>query len=110
MMLTATRRYLGIPVAVSVLLFSGAASAQVGDADVSGAVTDPSGAPVSVARLLLPNEDSGVVRAIVTDSEGRYRFPALAPGRYSLKAEAPGFRAASVTGIRAARGRRPALK
>src|SRR5438477_11048701 len=73
--------------------------AQVGDAELSGVVTDPSGAPVAGAKLSLTNEDSGVNRALLADTEGRYRFPALAPGRYSLKTEAVGFRSASVTGI-----------
>ena len=61
------------------------ALAQVGDAELSGIVTDPSGAPVSGAKLSLANEDSGVNRAVIADTEGRYRFPALAPGRYVLK-------------------------
>jgi outer membrane receptor protein involved in Fe transport len=81
------------------LLSSGAAFAQVGDAEVAGAVTDPSGAPVAGAKVSLTNDDTGVSRAVVADNDGRYLFPALAPGRYSLKAEAPGFRTESVTGI-----------
>ncbi len=72
---------------------------QVGDAELSGVVTDPSGAPVAAAKVALTNDDSGVHRAVVTDSEGRYVFPALAPGRYSLKTEAQGFRGSAVTGI-----------
>jgi outer membrane receptor protein involved in Fe transport len=75
------------------------ALAQVGDAELSGIVTDPSGAPVASAKLSLINEDSGVSRALPADAEGRYRFPALAPGRYSLKVEAAGFRSSSLTGI-----------
>jgi hypothetical protein len=73
--------------------------AQVGDAELSGVINDPSGAPVAAAKVSLINEDSGVNRTIVGDAEGRYRFPALAPGRYSLKAEATGFRSESITGI-----------
>ena len=38
-------------------------------------------------------------RALLTDAEGHYHFPALAPGRYSLKTEASGFRTSSLTGI-----------
>ena len=83
------------------------AFAQVGDAELAGIVTDPSGTAVAAVKLSLTNEDSGVNRSVVTDAEGRYRFPALAPGRYSLKTEAPGFRSESVTGIRAERGHSP---
>src|SRR5260370_26469749 len=39
------------------------------------------------------------MRAVVTDTEVHSRFAALAPGRYSLKTEAVGFRGASLTGI-----------
>ncbi len=73
--------------------------AQVGDAELFGIVTDPSGGPVAGAKLSLTNEESGVARASLADTEGRYHFPALAPGRYSLKTEAVGFRTAGVTGI-----------
>jgi hypothetical protein len=34
-----------------------------------------------------------VARTTVTDAEGRYRFPALPPGSYTLKAELSGFAA-----------------
>ena len=74
-------------------------AAQVGDAELFGIVTDPSGGPVAGAKLSLTNEESGVIRASLADAEGRYHFPALAPGRYSLKTEAVGFRTSSVTGI-----------
>ena len=90
---------LRLPRAVAALLLvASAAFAQVGDAEISGVVTDPSGAPVAAAKLSLTNEDSGVNWTALADNEGRYRFPALAPGRYSLKTEAPGFRSASITG------------
>jgi outer membrane receptor protein involved in Fe transport len=89
-------------VLLAVLAFLATAAiafAQVGDAELAGIVTDPSGAPVASAKLSLLNEDSGVNRALLTDAEGHYRFPALAPGRYSLKTEASGFRSSSLAGI-----------
>lgn len=72
---------------------------QVGDAELAGAVTDPSGSPVAAAKLTLTNDESGVQRSAASDSAGRYVFPALAPGRYSLKTEAAGFRTATITQI-----------
>src|SRR5215472_12005788 len=89
-------RFLALAVFVSLAAI---AFSQVGDAELAGVINDPSGAPVTTAKVSLINEDSGVIRAVVADNEGRYRFPALAPGRYSLKTEAPGFRSASITGI-----------
>ena len=97
-----TQKRRGLRVLSAVAAFASLAAvafAQVGDAELAGIVTDPSGTPVAAVKLSLTNEDSGVNRSVVTDAEGRYRFPALAPGKYSLKTEAPGFRSESVTGI-----------
>src|SRR5260370_15250092 len=86
--------------AVMVVLFLAAiAPAQVGDADIAGVVKDPSGAPIAAAKVTLTNQDSGVARTFTADSEGRYRFSAIAPGRYSLKTEATGFRTETITDI-----------
>ncbi|MBZ5621356.1 MAG: carboxypeptidase regulatory-like domain-containing protein [Acidobacteriia bacterium] len=81
------------------LLMGAAASAQSGNAEITGVVKDPSGSPAAGAALSLTNQDSGVARSVVADSEGRYRFPAILPGRYSLKTEATGFRTETVTDI-----------
>src|SRR5215813_9077378 len=89
-------RFLALAVFVSLAAI---AFSQVGDAELAGVINDPSGTPVTTAKVSLINEDSGVIRAVVADNEGRYRFPALAPGRYSLKIEATGFRLESITGI-----------
>ena len=97
---TQKRRALRILAAVATFASLAAmAMAQVGDAELAGIVTDPSGTPVAAVKLSLTNEDSGVNRSVVTDAEGRYRIPALAPGKYSLKTEAPGFRGESINGI-----------
>src|SRR5579864_1089491 len=84
----------------SLAVFSVAvASAQSGNADITGVVKDPSGAPVANATLSLTNQDSGVARSVVADADGRYRFSAILPGRYSLKTEATGFRPETITDI-----------
>src|SRR5260370_32206550 len=86
--------------AVMVVLFlSAAAHAQVGAAEIAGVVKDPSGAPIAGAKVPLTNQDSGVARTFSSDSDGRYRFSAIAPGRYSLKSEATGFRTETITDI-----------
>src|ERR1700737_4170051 len=88
-----------VAAALAALFMTVTASAQVGDAEISGTITDPSGGPVAGAKVSLTNDKSGVNREVVADNEGRYRFPALAPGPYFLKTEAAGFRTESVTGI-----------
>ena len=79
----------------SVLMAFGQAS----DAEIAGTARDTSGGPVAGAMITLSNQDSGFTRNASSDGEGRYRFAALAPGRYSLKLEAPGFKTENVTGI-----------
>src|SRR5690349_5888209 len=86
-------------IAIAVLLLAAMSSAQVGDAEIGGALTDPSGAPVASAKVTLTNQDTGVTRAFSSDSDGRYRFTSLAPGRYSLRIEASGFRTETVTEV-----------
>jgi hypothetical protein len=76
---------------------TGLAVAQVGDAEMAGSVKDPTGAPVPSAKLTLTNQDSGVARSTNSDGDGRYHFAAILPGRYSIKAEATGFRTETVT-------------
>ncbi len=81
------------------LLTATLAVAQLGDAEITGLVKDPSNAPIPGATLTLVNEDSGVTRTATSDEVGRYRLLALPPGRYSLKVELPGFRPETITGI-----------
>jgi hypothetical protein len=59
---------------------------------LSGRATDPSGAVVRGASLVVQNLDTGVIQAGRTNANGLYRFPALTPGSYSIQASAKGFR------------------
>jgi carboxypeptidase family protein len=58
---------------------------------ITGEVTDPSGAIVAGATVTITNSQTNVSRATETNSAGDYSFPALQPGIYNLKAEMPGF-------------------
>jgi hypothetical protein len=69
---------------------------QIADADgrpakVSGIVTDPQGAVVPFAVVVLTNKENGDSRWINADGEGAYEFLDVPAGRYSLKIEAVGF-------------------
>src|SRR5438874_7578364 len=75
------------------------AGAQASDAEITGIIKDQSAAPIVGTTVTLTNEDSGFIRTNTTDSEGRYRFVALPPGRYSIKTAATGFKPEIVTGI-----------
>ncbi len=56
-----------------------------------GTVTDPSGASVVHAAVTLTNTSTNSVRTTTTGTQGDYTFLSLAPGRYNLAIEAPGF-------------------
>ena len=65
---------------------------------IVGVVTDPSGALVTGARVVLTS-DAGVRRETVTGGSGRYTFPLLDPGSYRLEVSQSGFASAKVQGI-----------
>lgn len=58
---------------------------------IEGTVTDASGAVLPGVTVTLTNTESGVARIEVSDAQGRYRFVALQPARYSIKTELQGF-------------------
>ncbi len=58
---------------------------------IVGQVTDPSDAAVPGAVVTITNRETGLYRSVTTDDAGRFTFPQLKPGAYSVKAEAPGF-------------------
>ncbi len=66
---------------------------------IRGQVTDPSGAPVPNAALLIRNTDTGYTRQLSTDSDGRYVAPNLPIGTYSVEATAPSFAPLRQNGI-----------
>jgi hypothetical protein len=56
-----------------------------------GLVVDPTGLAVTEAKVGLMNTMTGGEWTTATDSEGSYQFPRVAPGRYRVTAEKPGF-------------------
>ena len=84
----------------SLLFFcaAGALAAQSPTASIHGQVTDPSGAAVTEAAVLLTTPSGGSMDT-VTNKEGFYEFKDLAPGNYEIKAVAKGFALFDKTGI-----------
>jgi len=62
--------------------------------EVTGRVTDPSGAVIPGASLTLTNVNTSGVRNVVTTEPGTYTFPSIPPGVYRLRTELPGFKTA----------------
>ena len=67
--------------------------------DISGRVTDPSGAGVPTAAVTLTNTATNAARTENTTGEGLYTFTAVPPGIYDIKVEHPGFRTVSSTNV-----------
>lgn len=78
--------------AFSLLLASLCQPVHAQSAAVSGLVLDPSGASVPHAQITFTNERTGDVQRSKTNGVGMYSLPFVHPGRYSLSAEAAGFK------------------
>jgi hypothetical protein len=59
---------------------------------LGGRVTDPSGAIVPGAVVVVRNLATGVQQSAETNHAGLYRFPVVMPGNYSITAGLKGFR------------------
>jgi hypothetical protein len=68
-----------------------AAQQTVTSASLSGRIEDATAAVVNGANLVATNLATGQKWTTSTDSEGRYRFPYLQVGDYSLSVQATGF-------------------
>src|SRR5512147_2003879 len=68
-----------------------AATAPAGSGLLSGRVTSAEGAPVRRAQIQLIGSDGGARKVATTDNEGRYSFPQLPPGRYTIRASKGGY-------------------
>lgn len=67
--------------------------------ELTGSVTDPSGAGIVGAKISLIREETGVALATTSLDIGVYRFTNLQPGAYTLRVTAPGFAETRVSGI-----------
>ena len=52
---------------------------------------DVTGAAIAGATVTIISTDNGLKRSVKTDEDGRFNFPQLKPGPYSVKAEAEQF-------------------
>ena len=73
------------------LIPAASAVAQVDRAVLEGTVTDPTGAVMRGARVQVLAVDSGISEEQQANSNGYYRFPGLAVGRYTVTVTSPKF-------------------
>ena len=78
--------------AAAALLAAAGAAAQVTTGKLIGRVTDETGAPLAGATVTVASPALlGGPRVEQTGADGRYEFPSLAPGVYSVRVERDGF-------------------
>ena len=82
---------LAILLAAFTILFATHALAQ--EATIVGTVTDPTGAAVPSADIVITNTDTGVTRSLPSNGDGQYVAPDLVIGHYNVRVSATGFKA-----------------
>lgn len=66
---------------------------------ITGTVTDPSGAAVSGASVVIANTDRGITRQTTSNSSGEYNQSALPQGNYDVTVTAAGFKKFQAKGV-----------
>ncbi|MDR3734285.1 MAG: TonB-dependent receptor [Acidobacteriaceae bacterium] len=73
------------------------AFAQTNLANISGTITDQTGAAVPQCTVVVTNKATSASRSLSTSANGFYSFPLLPLGPYVIEASAPGFQASTTT-------------
>jgi len=66
--------------------------AQAPTGNISGIMTDESGAVIPNATVTITAKGTGISRTVTTNAEGFFSAPAMAAGDYEVRGEAQGFR------------------
>ena len=77
--------------ALSLCLGVGAFAQSVTAGDISGAVTDSTGAIIPNASITVTNPATGATKTVTSGAAGEYRVSLLSPGTYKVTATAAGF-------------------
>jgi Carboxypeptidase regulatory-like domain/TonB-dependent Receptor Plug Domain/TonB dependent receptor len=81
--------------------------AQVAGGTLSGSITDPSGAVVANAQVVIKNSATGIAKTVTTNSDGFYSAANLLPGEYEVAVSATGFNTEIKKGITVNVGSQP---
>src|ERR1700704_2457575 len=75
-----------------VLLTAALLPAQNTSSPLSGAVHDPTGAPVANAKIAVTGNENGFVRTATTNRDGFFSIPDLTPATFTVSVGATGFK------------------
>jgi hypothetical protein len=73
--------------------------AQTNRATLEGTVMDPSGATISGARVKISAVETGLTQERTTNSNGQYRFPGVATGKYTVSVSNSGFKTKEIEDV-----------
>jgi len=90
-MLRSTVSVFVFAVSLHFLLLKAAFSQGETTSAIVGQVSDASSAGVPRAAVTATNNETGLKRSATTDDSGRFNFPQLTPGTYTVRVEAKGF-------------------
>src|SRR5436190_18607951 len=77
------------------LMFAFSAVGQVQNGQFTGTVTDPSGAAIAGAKVMVTNRATNLSVSTTTNTSGAYTVKELPAGQYDVAVEAGGFRSFS---------------
>ncbi len=84
---------------ILLIAFATANMAQTTSGSIAGTITDAQQAAVTNASITITDETRAFSQTATSDKEGRFVFPTLPPGTYTLTIEAKGFKKAQRTGL-----------
>jgi len=68
--------------------------------EITGRLTDASGAAVPLARITATNVDTNARRSVLSNDAGVYSLPSLQPGVYNIRVEKQGFKVMAQNNVR----------
>jgi len=89
------RRVLHDTCMVGLMTFGLLAASQVQNGDFTGVITDPSGAVIGQARVLIHNLGTGYTLEVHSNQDGVYKGAELIVGKYQIIVQMPGFQSVS---------------
>src|SRR6266849_1683952 len=84
---------------VILLLYTTSLLGQTFRGTILGTVTDPQGAVISGAKVVVHNVNTGLQRTTQTSADGSYTVPELPVGTYTVTVSQSGFQTSSVTSV-----------
>ena len=86
-------------IALTVALIATPLSAQKSTGTISGVVSDPTGAVVAQATVVITNVDTGLIRTVTSNEMGEYVAPDLPNGKYQITVKQAAFKEAVINNV-----------